>query len=108
MQSVTINGWLEFLVDHEPVAHRKKALQFARKQIEEWGKMDIVGVPRGGWVYEQIVDFSPPLSDAAELMDTRTLERYNSRAPDFESWYAEWHHTHTKTAKTAKENVDIL
>jgi len=101
MQKVTINGWLEFLVDHEPIAHRKKALQFARKQIEEWGKMDIVGIPRGGWVYEQIVDFSPPLTDAAELMDTRTLERYNSRTPDFESWYTEWH------TETGKENVDI-
>ena len=108
MQKVTINGWLEFLVDHEPIAHRKKALQFARKQIEDLGKMDVVGVPRGGWVYEQIVEFSPPLTDADDLMDTRTLEHYKSRAPDFESWYAEWHHTHTKTAKTAKENVDIL
>jgi len=91
MQPVTINGWLDFLVDHEPVTHRKYALQFARKQIEKFGKMDIVGIPRGGWVYEQIVDFSPPLTDAVALMDTRTLEHYHSRAPDFESWYAEWH-----------------
>jgi len=80
--AVTVNEWLCFLADHETVQHRKYALQFAIKQIEEWGTIDCVGIPRGGWVYQQVVVFSPVLLDAETIMDASSLLVYNARPDD--------------------------
>jgi len=80
--AVTTCEWLCFLDEHENTLHRKYALQFAIKMLEKNGTINCLGIPHGGWVYQQIVDYSPFLSDAEAIMDSRALRHYNGRSED--------------------------